>query len=52
MPGLDPDEMAVVSGPQLASSDSWAVAFTGAGAQGAKPHLGRDLIRAADQLLS
>ncbi|MFT5061318.1 MAG: amidohydrolase [Dinoroseobacter sp.] len=52
MPGLDPDEMAVVSGPQLASSDSWAVTFTGVGTHGAKPHLGRDPISAAGQFLS
>lgn len=52
MPGLDPDEMAVVSGPQLASSDSWEVTFTGVGTHGAKPHLGRDPISAAGQFLS
>jgi hippurate hydrolase len=52
MPGLDPDEMAVVAGPQLASSDSWEVTFTGVGTHGAKPHLGRDPITAAGQFLS
>ncbi len=52
MPGLDPDEMAVVTGPQLASSDSWEVIFTGTGTHGAKPHLGRDPITAAGQFLS
>lgn len=52
MPGLDPDEMAVVSGPQLASSDSWEVTFTGVGTHGAKPHLGRDPITAAGQFLA
>lgn len=52
MPGLDPDQMAVVSGPQLASSDSWEVTFTGVGTHGAKPHLGRDPITAAGQFLS
>lgn len=52
MPGLDPDQMAVVSGPQLASSDSWEVTFTGVGTHGAKPHLGRDPINAAGQFLS
>lgn len=52
MPGLDPDEMAVVAGPQLASSDSWEVTFTGVGTHGAKPHLGRDPISAAGQFLS
>lgn len=52
MPGLDPDQMAVVSGPQLASSDSWEVTFTGVGTHGAKPHLGRDPITAVGQFLS
>ncbi|OAN76371.1 amidohydrolase [Jannaschia sp. EhC01] len=52
MPGLDPDEMAVVQGPQLASSDSWEVTFKGVGTHGAKPHLGRDPISAAGQFLS
>jgi hippurate hydrolase len=52
MPGLDPNEMAVVAGPQLASSDSWEVIFTGTGTHGAKPHLGRDPITAAGQFLS
>jgi hippurate hydrolase len=52
MPGLAPDEMAVVAGPQLASSDSWNVTFTGVGTHGAKPHLGRDPITAAGQFLS
>jgi len=52
MPGLGPDQMAVVSGPQLASSDSWEVTFTGVGTHGAKPHLGRDPITAAGQFLS
>lgn len=52
MPGLDPDEMAVVQGPQLASSDSWDVTFTGVGTHGAKPHLGRDPITAAGQFLA
>ena len=42
MPGLATDEMAVVAGPQLASSDSWIAIFTGQGTHGAKPHLGRD----------
>lgn len=52
MPGLDPDEMAVVPGPQLASSDSWSVAFAGVGTHGAKPHLGRDPITAAGHFLA
>jgi hippurate hydrolase len=52
MPGLDTDEMAVVAGPQLASSDSWEVIFRGTGTHGAKPHLGRDPITAAGQFLS
>lgn len=51
MPGLDPDEMAVVNGPQLASSDSWEVTFSGVGTHGAKPHLGRDPITAAGQFM-
>ncbi|SFZ86471.1 hippurate hydrolase [Devosia enhydra] len=52
MPGLDPDEMAVVAGPQLASSDSWTVTFTGIGTHGAKPHLGRDAVTAAGHFLT
>ena len=51
MPGLAIDEMAVVAGPQLASSDSWEVSFHGVGTHGAKPHLGRDAITAAAQFL-
>jgi amidohydrolase len=51
MPGLAPDEMAVVAGPQLASSDNWEVTFHGVGTHGAKPHLGRDAITAAAQFL-
>ena len=52
MPGLDPDEMAVVEGPQLASSDRFEVVFTGTGTHGAKPHLGRDPISAAAQFMA
>ena len=52
MPGLDVDEMAVVEGPQLASSDSWRVIFKGVGTHGAKPHLGRDPITAAGSFLA
>ncbi|OLP46236.1 M20 aminoacylase family protein [Rhizobium oryziradicis] len=52
MPGLDTDEMAVVEGPQLASSDSWRVTFRGTGTHGAKPHLGRDPITAMGTFLS
>lgn len=52
MPGLDPDEIAVVEGPQLASSDSWRVTFRGVGTHGGKPHLGRDPITAAGVFLS
>lgn len=52
MPGMDPDEMAVVAGPQLASSDSWYVTFRGVGTHGAKPHLGKDPITAAGIFLS
>lgn len=51
MPGLATDEMAVVAGPQLASSDSWEVLFKGVGTHGAKPHLGRDAVTAAGQFL-
>ncbi|MEO0701648.1 MAG: amidohydrolase [Pseudomonadota bacterium] len=52
MPGLATDEMAVVAGPQLASSDSWWVTFHGIGTHGAKPHLGRDPIHAAGHFLT
>jgi len=52
MPGLATDEMAVVAGPQLASSDSWTVTFRGIGTHGAKPHLGRDAITAAGHFLA
>ena len=52
MPGLDVNEMAVVPGPQLASSDSWKVTFTGVGTHGAKPHLGRDALTASGHFLA
>lgn len=52
MPGLATDEMAVVAGPQLASSDSWTVIFKGIGTHGAKPHLGRDAVTAAGHFLA
>ncbi|MET0576841.1 MAG: M20 aminoacylase family protein [Mesorhizobium sp.] len=52
MPGLDPDQMAVVAGPQLASSDRWEVVFLGIGTHGAKPHLGRDAVTASGQFLT
>src|SRR5690606_32785049 len=52
MPGLDTDEIAVVEGPQLASSDSWLVTFRGTGTHGAKPHLGRDPVTAMGTFLS
>jgi hippurate hydrolase len=52
MPGLSVDEIAVVEGPQLASSDSWRLTFRGTGTHGAKPHLGRDPITAAGIFLS
>ncbi|MFD1253565.1 putative hydrolase YxeP [Devosia equisanguinis] len=52
MPGLAVDEMAVVPGPQLASSDSWTVTFSGTGTHGAKPHLGRDAVTAAGHFLA
>lgn len=52
MPGLATDEMAVVVGPQLASSDSWEATFHGVGTHGAKPHLGRDAMTAAAHFLT
>jgi amidohydrolase len=52
MPGLSTDEMAVVAGPQLASSDSWLVTFKGVGTHGAKPHLGKDPITASGYFIS
>ncbi len=52
MPGLAPDQMAVVAGPQLASSDRFEVTFTGVGTHGAKPHLGRDAMTAAGHFLT
>lgn len=52
MPGLAVDEMAVVTGPQLASSDRFQVTFCGKGTHGAKPHLGRDPVAAAGQFLA
>jgi len=52
MPGLAVDEIAVVEGPQLASSDSWRIIFRGIGTHGAKPHLGRDPITAAGTFLA
>ncbi len=52
MPGLAVDQIAAVEGPQLASSDSWTVAFRGTGTHGAKPHLGRDPLAAMASFLS
>lgn len=52
MPGLAVDEMAVVKGPQLASSDSWRVSFHGVGTHGAKPHLGRDAVTASAHFIT
>lgn len=52
MPGLATDEIAVVAGPQLASSDSWRLTFRGIGTHGAKPHLGRDPVTAAAHFLT
>jgi amidohydrolase len=52
MPGLATNEMAVVEGPQLASSDNWRLTLRGVGAHGAKPHLGKDPITAAGTFLS
>jgi hippurate hydrolase len=52
MPGLAIGEIAVVEGPQLASSDSWRLTFRGVGTHGAKPHLGKDPITAAATFLS
>lgn len=52
MPGLPLGSMAVVEGPQLASSDRFELVFEGAGTHGAKPHLGRDPITAAGAFLT
>ena len=52
MPGIPVGEIAVVPGPQLASSDRWEVTFTGVGTHGAKPHLGIDATVAAGQFLT
>jgi hippurate hydrolase len=52
MPGMAINRMAVVAGPQLASSDSWTVTFRGVGSHGAKPHQGRDAVTAMGQFLS
>ena len=52
MPGLAIGEIAVVEGPQLASSDSWRLVFRGVGTHGAKPHLGKDPITATATFLS
>ena len=52
MPGLATDEMAVTTGPQLASSDTWTVTFNGIGTHGAKPHLGKDPITASGYFLT
>jgi hippurate hydrolase len=52
MPGIACDEMAVVAGPQLASSDSWRVTFNGIGSHGAKPHQGRDALTASAQFIA
>lgn len=52
MPGLETNEIAVVEGPQLASSDSWRVTFRGTGTHGAKPHLGRDPITAMSTFIA
>ncbi|WP_045392630.1 M20 aminoacylase family protein [Falsirhodobacter sp. alg1] len=52
MPGMACDAMAVVPGPQLASSDSWRVTFRGIGSHGAKPHQGRDALTASAQFVA
>jgi amidohydrolase len=52
MPGLAVDEIAVVEGPQLASSDSWRLTFRGVGGHGAKPHLAHDPIGPAASFLA
>lgn len=52
MPGLATNGMAVTAGPQLASSDSWAVTMKGIGTHGAKPHLGKDPITASGHFLA
>ncbi|MDP3898811.1 MAG: M20 aminoacylase family protein [Mesorhizobium sp.] len=51
MPGLDPDQIAVVEGPRLASSDRWEASFRGRGTHGGKPHLGSDAVTAAGSFL-
>ena len=51
MPDLPLGVIAAVEGPQLASSDSWEVAFRGVGSHGAKPHQGRDAVTAAGVFL-
>ena len=52
MPGLETNQIAVASGPQLASSDSWMVEFEGKSTHGAKPHLGSDCITASGHFLT
>ena len=52
MPGMATDAMAVVAGPQLASSDSWSVTFRGVGSHGAKPHQGRDAVTTMGHFLA
>jgi len=47
LPGLALGTVAAPKGPVLASSDTWEVAFRGAGVHGARPHLGRDATLAA-----
>jgi hippurate hydrolase len=44
--------MAVVAGPQLASSDRWLTTFEGVGTHGGKPHLGRDAVTAAGTFIA
>lgn len=52
MPDLDLGVVAVVEGPQLASSDTWRATFTGVGSHGAKPHQGRDAVTASAVFLA
>ncbi|MBR0680574.1 amidohydrolase [Roseomonas eburnea] len=52
LPGLPLGTVAVPKGPVLASSDTWEVAFRGAGIHGARPHLGTDAPLAAAQFIA
>jgi len=51
MPGLPKGHFAIRSGPMLAASDSWQVAFKGTGGHGAMPHMGTDPTQPAAQFI-